>query len=97
MSVAVAHDLTAGISLSREVVLSIRARNADTHSEITLKPGSILSACRIRKHTASAIAGGAEPYVMEFESAGARYECALVLFQPRTRSCEVPADTLPSD
>ena len=54
----------------------------DVGSMSVLQQGSILSACRmLRNHAA-----GAEPYVMEFASAGHRYTCPLFAFQPRTQA-----------
>jgi hypothetical protein len=70
----------------REVIRSISAWDAANRSELTLQPGAVLRYCRILRHTHTAVATGAEPYVMEFETAGCRYECALATFQPRTRA-----------
>ncbi len=84
MSLSLTRSLT-GYLVIREVIRSISVRNAVTRSEVTLQPGVILTGCQIRKHSHSAVAGGAEPYVMEFEAADGRYECALATFQPRTR------------
>ena len=81
-----------GFLVIREVTHSIGAWDAVTRSGITLQPGTILRACRIRRNTHPSIAGGEEPYVMEFEVAGGHYECALATFQPRTRTAEVAQD-----
>jgi hypothetical protein len=50
-----------------------------------LQPGVVLSGCRILRNDTS----GAEPYVVEFDSAGRRYSCPLFAFQPRTQALAV--------
>ena len=89
MSVAVAHMGVTGFLVIREVIRSIRVWDAAAQSFVTVQPGTILRSCRIRRHSSASIASGAEPYVMEFEAAGAQYECALATFQPRTRAAEL--------
>ena len=73
----------------REVIRSISVWDAVTRSSVTLNPGAILHSCKIRCNQYSAVERGAERYVVEFETAGSQYECALVAFQPRTRPAGV--------
>jgi hypothetical protein len=90
VSVAVARSYNGtGISVIREVISSMRVWDAVTHSAFTLEPGALLHYCKVRRNQSSAVESGAEPYVVQFESGGSRYECALVVFQPRTRAAGV--------
>jgi len=57
-------------------------------SEVTLRPGSLLSRCRIRRHTQAEVDSGADAYEVEFHADGRRYFCPLFRFQPRTRLVE---------
>ncbi len=56
-----------------------------------LQPGIVLSGCRILRSAAF----GAEPYVVEFDSAGHRYSCPLFAFQPRTQALTAMAELQP--
>ncbi len=65
--------------------------DADVCYTSVLQPGIVLSGCRILRNDAS----GAEPYVVEFDSAGRRYSCPLFTFQPRTQTVTAVAELLP--
>ena len=69
----------------REVIGPLRGWDAAGHSEVILESGTLLSGCRIRRHTDV----GAEPYVVEFDANGRTYSCPLFQFQPRTRAIDL--------
>jgi hypothetical protein len=71
--------------------MPLTAWDRDVCSTSVLQPGTTLSACRILRNRAS----GAEPYVMEFDSAGHRYCCPLFTFQPRTQALTAPVERVP--
>jgi hypothetical protein len=71
---------------TREVIRPIQALDVATGTVITLESGAVLESCCIHRSSQAGINAGAEPYLMQFESGGARYVCALVHFQPRTQS-----------
>ena len=62
--------------------------DTDVRYMSVLQPGIIVSGCRILRSDAS----GAEPYVVEFDSAGRRYSCPLFAFQPRTQAVTAAAE-----
>jgi hypothetical protein len=58
-------------------------------SSVTLEPGAILCACRIRRNGHAETETGAEVYVMEFQSSGRQYSAPLFRFQPRTQAVDL--------
>ena len=72
----------------RKTIKPLLASRIDGSSTPVLPPGVVLTGCRILRNHAP----GAEPYVVEFQSAGERYSCPLFLFQPRTQSLAPPLD-----
>jgi len=79
------------LQVNREITRPLAAWDTDVFSTLVLQPGSVLSACRILRHNAP----GAEPYVMEFRSAGHRYSCPLFTFQARTQVLTLLAEPRP--
>ena len=84
MSAAVADLLYCGDleSVDREIIRPLAVWDTDVCYMSVLQPGVVLSGCRILRNDAT----GAEPYVVEFDSAGRRYSCPLFAFQPRTQA-----------
>lgn len=74
--------------MNREVIRPLAAWDKDVCATSVLQPGTLLSACRILRNHAA----GAEPYAMEFDSAGHRYSCPLFTFQPRTQALTATAE-----
>jgi hypothetical protein len=68
--------------VDREIIKPLAVWDTDVCYTSFLQPGIVLSGCRILRSDAS----GAEPYVVEFDSAGHRYSCPLFAFQPRTQA-----------
>lgn len=69
--------------MQREVIRPLAVRDA-AGSHFTLQPGAILTGYQIISPQ------GGEAYLIEFDSAGQRYHCPLVQFQPRTSSIPLP-------
>ena len=72
----------------RETTGSFRAWDVSRRSAVTLEPGSLLSHCRIRRHSQTEIDSGAEAYEVEFQADGRLHVCPLFRFQPRTQVVE---------
>lgn len=53
-----------------------------------IQPGAFLDSYRILSNQDTGAASPVDGYLMEFESAGKRYCCPLVQFQPRTLPVE---------
>ena len=77
--------------MDREIIRPLAVWDTDVCYMSVLPPGVILSGCRILRSDAS----GAEPYVVEFDSAGHRYSCPLFAFQPRTQAFAAAAEAQP--
>jgi hypothetical protein len=73
----------------RETTGSFRAWDVLERSAVTLEPGSLLSHCRIRRHSQAEIDSGADAYEVEFQADGRVHVCPLFRFQPRTRAVEL--------
>ena len=78
----------------REVIGPLAAWDVAAGSDVTLEPGAILYACRIRSHSHAETETGAEAYVMEFQSSGRPYSCPLFRFQPRTQAVDLVGHAL---
>jgi hypothetical protein len=68
--------------VNREIIRPLPAWDKDACATSVLQPGSVASGCRILRN----ITLGAEPYLVEFDSAGHRYSCPLFTFQPRAKA-----------
>jgi hypothetical protein len=77
--------------VNREIIRPLAAWDTGVCSTPVLQPGTVLSACRIVRHNAP----GAEPYVVEFDSAGHGYSCPLFTFQARTQALTAAVDRQP--
>jgi len=73
----------------RETTGEFRAWDVSKRSAVTLEPGSLLSHCRIRRHSQTEVDSGAEAYEVEFQAGGRLHICPLFRFQPRTRAVEL--------
>ena len=82
------HHRRYGVSLLREVISPLGVREIAGRSEVTLRPGSLISRCRIRRQTQAEVDSGADAYEVEFHADGRAYLCPLFRFQPRTRLVE---------
>jgi hypothetical protein len=79
--------------VNREIIRPLAAWDKDVCATSVLQPGSVASACRILRNDAL----GAEPYLVEFDSAGHHYSCPLFSFQPRAQAVSATAETVPSN
>jgi hypothetical protein len=77
--------------VDREIIRPLAVWDTDMQYTSVLQPGIGLSGCRILRSDAS----GAEPYMVEFDSAGHRYSCPLFTFQPRTQAFTAVAELQP--
>jgi hypothetical protein len=77
--------------LDREIIKPLAVWDTGVRYTSVLQPGIVLSGCRILRNDAS----GAEPYVVEFDSAGHRYSCPLFAFQPRTQAVAAAPELQP--
>jgi hypothetical protein len=89
VSVAVGHEPRRGFRVLREAIRPLEAWDAAARSTVTLEPGALLSCCQVHRGRDTEVEAGFEPYVMEFESSGRQYTCALFRFQPRTQAVEL--------
>jgi hypothetical protein len=75
--------------VNREIIRPLPAWDKDACATSVLQPGSVASGCRILRNSAL----GAEPYLVEFDSAGHRYSCPLFSFQPRAKALSTAVDS----
>ncbi len=88
MSAAVEQAVPGRGFLLCEIISPLEAREIGGRSEVAMRPGTLISRCRIRRRSQAEVDSGADTYEVEFHSAGRTYLCPLFRFQPRTRLVE---------
>ena len=77
------------IGVLREVIRSLEAWDRAARCQVTIRPGEVLSGCRIQFNGLMHADSAVEPYVMEFHCSGREYLCPLYRFQSRTQVLEL--------
>jgi hypothetical protein len=74
--------------VARTVIRTLEAWDTATRKQVEIQPGAFLDSYHILSNRDAGASSPVGVYLMEFESAGRRYRCPLVQFQPRTLAVE---------